>query len=87
MSSKYGSCELFSEYTLETRILNKVSLCHQCQEYSKDYETQESLDIGDLVSNDQILVIAAENSSVNTVWLVYAEFNLTGHDLQFTMWI
>ena len=69
--SKYGSCELFSECTLETRLLNKVSLFHQHQEYSKDYEIQESLEIGDLVSNDQIVAIAAENSSIDTLWFVY----------------
>ena len=71
LSSKYGLSELSSEYTLETRLLKKVSLRHQYQEYSKDYEIQESLEIGDLVSNDQIVAIAAENSSSDTVWFVY----------------
>ena len=71
LSSKYGLSELFSEYTLETRLLKKVSLRHQYQEYSKDYEIQESLEIGDLVSNNQIVAIAAENSSSDTVWFVY----------------
>ena len=50
--------------------MNKVSLCYQCQEYPKDDEIQESLEIGDLVSNDQILDIAAENSSNDTVWFM-----------------
>ena len=59
------------EYTLKTGLLNKVSLRHQYQEDSKDDEIQESLEIGDLVSNDQIVAIAAENSSNNTVWFVY----------------
>ena len=71
LSSRYGSCELFWEYTLKAGLLNKVSLRHQYQEDSKDDEIQESLEIGDLVSNDQIVVIAAENSSNNTVWFVY----------------
>ena len=60
-----------SEYTLETRLLKKVSICHQSKEYSKDDEIQESLEIVDLASNDQILATAAENSSINTVWFVY----------------
>ena len=60
-----------SEYNLETGVLNKVSIHHQYQEYSKDNEIQESLEIGDLVSNDKIVAIAAETSSTNTVWFVY----------------
>ena len=32
---------------------------------------QVSLEIGDLVSSDQIAVIAAENSSINTIWSVH----------------
>ena len=32
---------------------------------------QESLEIDDLVSNDQIVATAAENSSIDTVWVVY----------------
>ena len=71
LPSEHGSCELFSECTLQTRILNKISLCHQYQEYSVDYDIQESLEIGDLVSNNQIVVIAAKNSSINTVWFVH----------------
>ena len=63
----YGLCELFSGYTLEAGLLNKVSQLHQFQEYSKDDEIQESLEIGDLVSNDQTVAIAAENSCINTV--------------------
>ena len=47
------------------------NLCHQYQEYPKDAKIQESLEIADLVSNDQILVIAAENSSINHVWFVH----------------
>ena len=43
LSYKYGSRELFSEYTLEIGLLNKVSLCHQHQECSKGDEIQESL--------------------------------------------
>ena len=31
--SKYGSCELFSNYTFQTGLLNKVSLHHLYQEY------------------------------------------------------
>ena len=31
----------------------------------------ESLEICDLVSNNQIVAIAAENSSIDTVWFVY----------------
>ena len=71
LSSKYDLCELLLEYTLKTGLLNKVSLHHQYQEYFKDNEIQESLEIGDLGSNDQIVAIAAENSSINTVWFVY----------------
>ena len=71
LSSRYGSCELFCQYTLKTGLLNKVSLRHKYQEYSKDDEIQDTLEIGDLVSNDQIVAIAAENSSNNTVWFVY----------------
>ena len=56
--------------TLETGFLNKVSIHHQYQEYSKDNEIQESLEIGNLVSSDQIAAIAAENSSIDTVWFV-----------------
>ena len=32
---------------------------------------QESLEIDDLVSNDQIVATAAENSPIDTVWVVY----------------
>ena len=60
-----------SEYTLETKLLKKVSICHQCQKYSKDDEIQESLEICDLFSNDQIVAIAAENSSIGTIWFMY----------------
>ena len=38
---------------------------------SQKDEIQQSFEIGDLVSYDQIIAIAAENSSVNTVWFVY----------------
>ena len=69
-SSMYGLCELFSEYTLQTG-LSKVSLRHQYQEYSKDDKIPESLEIGDFVSNDQIVATAVENSSIDTVWFVY----------------
>ena len=48
---------------------NKVSLPHQ--EYSKDDEIQEWLEIGDMVSNDRIVAIAAENSPINNVWFVH----------------
>ena len=51
--------------------MNKVSLHCQLQEYSRDDEIQESLQIGDLVSNNPIVAFAAEGSSINTVWLVY----------------
>ena len=47
---------------------NKVSLPHQ--EYSKDDEIQEWLEIGDMISNDRIVAIAAENSPINNVWFV-----------------
>ena len=50
--------------------MNKVSLHNQYQEYSKDHEIQESIEIG-FVSNDQIVPTAAETSSVDTVWFVY----------------
>ena len=40
---------------------------NQCQEYPKDdIDDQESLETGDLVSNDQIVATAAENSSIDT---------------------
>ena len=71
LPSRYGSCELLSERTLETRNLNKVLLCHQYQENSIDYEIQESLETYDLVSNNQIVVIAAKNFSTNTVQFVH----------------
>ena len=51
--------------------MNKVSLHHQYQEYSKDDQIQKSFEISDLVSNDQILAIANENTFINTVWYVY----------------
>ena len=44
---------------------------HQNQEYSKDGKIQEWLEIGDLVSNDEIVATAAENPSINTVWFMY----------------
>ena len=41
---------------------------------------QESLEICDLVSHDQIVAIAAENSFINTVWFVYVtEVKCVGH--------
>ena len=52
-----------------TGLWNKISLPHQYQEYSKDYEIQESLEICGLFLNDQIVEIAAENSSIDTAWL------------------
>ena len=51
--------------------MDRLSLCHQYHEYSKDDEIQESLEIGDLVLNDQIVATATENLSINTVWFVY----------------
>ena len=53
---------------------------HQNQEYSKDGKIQESLEIGDLVSNDETVATAAENPSINTVWFVYViEVNCVDH--------
>lgn len=57
--------------TLETRLLSKVLLHYQYQKYSKNYEIQESLEIGDLVSNDLILAIAAKNSSFDICNILY----------------
>ena len=57
--------ELFSECTLETRFLNKVS----SSSVSKIF--QRLWDSGGLVSNDQMVAIAIENSSVNAVWFLY----------------
>ena len=60
--------------------LDWVSLHHQYQEYSKGDEIQESLEIDDLVSNDQIVATAAENSSIDTVWVVYiVDINCVDH--------
>ena len=60
--------------------LDWVSLHHQYQEYSKGDEIQESLEIDDLVSNDQIVATAAENSSIDTVWVVYIiDINCVDH--------
>ena len=50
--------------------MKKFSLCHQYQEYFKYDEIQESFRIADLVSNDQIVAIAGENSYINTVRFV-----------------
>ena len=50
--------------------MKKFSLCHQYQEYFKYDEIQESFKIADLVSNDQIVAIAGENSYINTVRFV-----------------
>ena len=41
------------------------------QEYSKDNEIQELIEIVDLVSNYQFVAIAAETSSIDTVWFMY----------------
>ena len=65
LSSLYGSCELFSECTLETGLLNKILLSSVPEIF------QRLWDSSDLVSNNQIVAIAAENCSVNTVWFVY----------------
>ena len=50
--------------------MKKFSLCHQYQEYFKYDEIQESFKIADLVSNDQIVAIAGENSYINTIRFV-----------------
>ena len=71
LTSNYGSCELFSEYNMETGDLNKFSLCKEFQYYSKDDEIEESIEISNLVCNNQILAIAVEHSSIETVWFVY----------------
>ena len=61
---------IISEYTLETGLQNKVSVHHLYQEYSKDNEIQDLIEI-DLVSNYQFVAIAAETSSIDTVWFMY----------------
>ena len=60
---------IISEYTLETGLQNKVSVHHLYQEYSKDNEIQDLIEI-DLVSNYQFVAIAAETSSIDSLFHV-----------------
>ena len=61
---------------METGDLNKFSLCKEFQYYSKDDEIEESIELSNLVCNDQIVPIATEHSSLMTTITMFPNLNL-----------
>ena len=63
----YGSCSLFHEYSITVQELNKVSLRSN---FDVDFEENNWPAVNSFILPNSICAIAADTSSVNTVWFV-----------------
>ena len=75
-NKEYGSCSLFTEYSLNVQALNKVSLRSNFHEHvedgigEEDDDDNEDNNINDFFLPGSICAVAASDDSGDTVWFI-----------------
>ena len=67
---RFGSCEQFSEYSLNVKQLNKIHLHSSNADVSGKHADEEDNEssIINFLAEDSFIAVAAGNNSIDTVW-------------------